>query len=574
MSSGSSGWATRSGATLRHHRALAAAAAQAPQRPRPPRYRPVVRLRTELVKLSDYEPEQLGPGWEERLRAELEARGLIMARAYVRAGCIELLLELSQLADPTRGGSSDNGVGSGRDGFGSGRLVLDLTATGLPHVALPGQEAGGVGAEAGSLLEVLVRLRDRYLPARVRAQAAAVPGGGNDEDGPGEGSERSGRAAVRFEVELEAEGLQPGLAQVDLRLGGRPLCTLPLLLLSAGREDLAAELATMAEEEGEVRDSDDECQDSMSELLYDLGVLLFCSARAADAMVKDLALNLLGYAEGHGLVAVAAAVRDAMEARRPTAETAHEGAGVGSCSVSSSGAGGAISPLPQPPQPCLPVIETAWRDVVRALLLSLGLVREGPAETKAFRAAAAQAHAARRVEPSWILIWVLRTAVGLVTGVAWLLLPPHRWLRLATAARVPRHVSSVLAKALAVGLGVRLPPVMSSFHTGVGLVVAEGLILPTTCPLSVRSLLLISALRLPLNAVLMGSGPGSEGGAAGRLGSPGGWPLTGRALLLAARVEVVALATTLACNVYLRLGCRRGRRLQPQGPQHKGVKAA
>ncbi|KXZ52959.1 hypothetical protein GPECTOR_8g332 [Gonium pectorale] len=104
-----------------------------------------------------------------------------------------------------------------------------------------------------------------------------------------------------------------------------------------------------------------------------------------------------------------------------------------------------------------------------------------------------------------------------------------------------------------------------------GLVVAEGLILPATCPISVRSLLALSALRLPLNAVLMGSGPGSEGGPASGLC---GWRLlTGRALLVAARVEVVALATTLACNVYLRLGCRRDKRLKPQGSERKCVKA-
>ncbi|KXZ52958.1 hypothetical protein GPECTOR_8g331 [Gonium pectorale] len=278
-------------------------------------------------------------------------------------------------------------------GPASRRLVLELSATGLPHTTLLDQEAGGGAADAGSLLEVLVRSGNRYLPARVRAQAAAEPGGG---DGGGGGPKRSDQAAVRFEVQLEAEGLLPGLAQVDLRLGGRPLCALPLLLLSAGLEDLAAELATMAESAAAQDDGDELCQDSLNELLYDLGVVLSSSGRAADDMVKDLALNLLGYAQGHGLVAVAAAVRDAMEARRATAETAHEGAGVGSGSGGwAAGAAETLHPSPLTPSPAL---RASWRDVGRALMLSLGLVREGPAEAEAFRAAvdswaAAQAHA-------------------------------------------------------------------------------------------------------------------------------------------------------------------------------------
>ncbi|KXZ52963.1 hypothetical protein GPECTOR_8g336 [Gonium pectorale] len=572
-------------------------------------------LTCQLLKLSDYEPRQLGPGWEEQLKAELEARGERLAAVYVRAGCIELLLELieahrgveergigakgagkgasgdsgSGCSSNGRSNGSSNGSNNGSDavgivadlqdpaflaailralglpsapapvaiagadagalprvqvlgslqgpapafiplpglqagpgprgqasdmteaqppislslrpravllptqGFRSGLLVLDLTATGLPHVTLPGQEAGGGGADAGSLLEVLVRSRNRYLPARVRAHAAAVPGGSGCSGG---GPEHSVQAGVRFEVELEAEGLQAGLAQVDLRLGGRLLRALPLLLLPAGREDLATELATMEEEEpaevelvaalGAMEQSDD-----VGDLVYDLSELLYgdLDERGADA----LASHLLAYAEVVGLPATAATVRAAvgmwgLPAQEGTACGAAAAGGLPvlagggpSCSSCSAAASEQQPSSPAGPRPSASssARPSAWRDVRWALLLSLGLVREGPEEAEAFRAAAdgwaaAQAHimAGRDSINAFKLgVAVLRVSVSLAAAAAWLLLQPPAWRRLAASVVGARHAVILTSKALLLWLSA--PIAGASFHWRGGLLVLD-----------------------------------------------------------------------------------------------------
>ncbi|KXZ52961.1 hypothetical protein GPECTOR_8g334 [Gonium pectorale] len=601
------------GAVSRWRLLAAAAAAQGCSEGGPAGYRPFIRHVTQVVKLRGCQPEQLGPGWEERLGEELAAQGLTLAGAYVRAGCIELLLEMVHVqffdmavaggmgtggnsitrsgSDATKlladqvtgakrrengssGGCSGGRGGSDVDGImtalddpvrlaavlralglpaaalpatppggteleveghelplvqvlgtlhgpvpqsaqdvqagpkpggqpsgvavaqppislslrpralllptqgsaaASGRLVLELTATGLPHATPPGQAAGGGGADAGSLLEVLVRSRNRYLPARVRAQATVEP---CDEDGGGRGPERSDKAAVRFEVELEAEGLQAGLTMVDLRLGGQPLCALPLLLLPAGREDLAAELATMAE------------------------------AASATVEVTDLGL-----------------VREAPEEAEAFREL---------------------------------VVDWTARQAhtmhtVEFLALASGLLRGGRDHCSLLS----------------LTVWLLRFSASLVTAAGWLLLPPPAWRRLAATLVGPRYAADLATKVIVLFVGV--PNLSSaSFQLQGGLLAFEGVLQPAACLLSVASALALAPLHVLLNAARLGAlaletgarAAAAADGAAGASSAArglGGWPLTGRALLLAAQVEVVALATTLACNVYLRLGCRRGR---------------
>ncbi|KXZ52962.1 hypothetical protein GPECTOR_8g335 [Gonium pectorale] len=648
-----------------------------------------------LLKLSGYEPRQLGPGWEERLRAELEARGERLAGVYVRAGCIELMLETELPADrqgdawshpalasgtctgllaeepgllaavvealglpPTAGpenaaqvlgslrGSQaeDSPLQSGpslsvtvrprmwllRPGDPT-RLALELRVMGLPtKVAVTGWEAGsssdtegddpdgsGRGAPAapsvasgqGPLLEVLVRSRGRYLPVRVGAppatgQRAEGSSGGRPAGGSGVAGSRLGPLCLRAEV--DAAGAGPGLTQVDLRLGGRPLCALPLLLLPAGREDLAAELGRLAEATRPVpgaAGAEGSLQgDVLGGLMYDLGSLLYGDIDDLHVdVVGALAAHLLEYAETAGLPATAAAIREAVEARTSVARggkaaarssTAKTGGGP-SCSSCWAAAMEHLPSTPAGPRPWASssTRATAWRDVGRALLLSLGLVREGPAQAEAFRAAAdgwaaAQAHIIQAVEllsllsslvrgrgrlsPARMLVWFVRCGPSLVTAAAWPLLPPHAWRRLAGAVRRPRYAAMLGAKAAAVAARLPTPASMVPYYSGLSMVALEGAIMPATCPLSLAASVVLSALRLPLHAALIGSVL-----AAGAGQGPGGWPLTsrvltGRALLLAARVEMVALATTLACNVYLRLGCRRGRERRAKGQPVRG----
>ncbi len=62
---------------------------------------------------------------------------------------------------------------------------------------------------------------------------------------------------------------------------------------------------------------------------------------------------------------------------------------------------------------------------------------------------------------------------------------------------------------------------------------------------SLRSTLLLAAVKLPLNvALILAIGAATHGSAA---------------LLLAARIELLGLATTLACNAYMRVCIRRER---------------
>ncbi|KAG2491283.1 hypothetical protein HYH03_010289 [Edaphochlamys debaryana] len=61
--------------------------------PRSTPYRSLARRRTTRIKIPWAEPHQLHPDFAERLSSLAQSRGLILSNVYVRAGCIELLLD-------------------------------------------------------------------------------------------------------------------------------------------------------------------------------------------------------------------------------------------------------------------------------------------------------------------------------------------------------------------------------------------------------------------------------------------------------------------------------------------------
>ncbi|GIL55648.1 hypothetical protein Vafri_11201 [Volvox africanus] len=61
-----------------------------------PCYEPFIRRRTLIFKIPWAEPEQLRPGYEQRLRQLVSCRGYNMAEVYVRKGCVELTMVLEE----------------------------------------------------------------------------------------------------------------------------------------------------------------------------------------------------------------------------------------------------------------------------------------------------------------------------------------------------------------------------------------------------------------------------------------------------------------------------------------------
>ncbi|KAG2491072.1 hypothetical protein HYH03_010517 [Edaphochlamys debaryana] len=148
---------------------------------------------------------------------------------------------------------------------------------------------------------------------------------------------------------------------------------------------------------------------------------------------------------------------------------------------------------------------------------------------------------------------VLALIPGAATALGPLLLPPPAGERLAQAMRAPRVLLTALAKALC-------GPSLRAFNTASAqapsLVLFNGLLLPLVGPVPLRTMALLSALRLPANAsLLLGVGAAAR---------------PAHAALVAALVEALALTTTLLCQTHMRLAGAGGRRSggKQQGPLH------
>ncbi|KAG2493143.1 hypothetical protein HYH03_008567 [Edaphochlamys debaryana] len=93
------------------------APAPAPGRRRPPPYRALLRCTSQWIKIQGVDPEQLPPDWEARLRTAVasQMRDVVLRAAYVRSGCIELVLDLERRAQPGPGPGSGPGPGWAQD---------------------------------------------------------------------------------------------------------------------------------------------------------------------------------------------------------------------------------------------------------------------------------------------------------------------------------------------------------------------------------------------------------------------------------------------------------------------------
>ncbi|KAG2427419.1 hypothetical protein HXX76_012355 [Chlamydomonas incerta] len=156
----------------------------------------------------------------------------------------------------------------------------------------------------------------------------------------------------------------------------------------------------------------------------------------------------------------------------------------------------------------------------------------------------------------------------------------RQWVRAGPAIGV-RLSAVVVSKALLLALRASPPALWLSYSAGLGLVAAEGLLLPVACVLPPLPALLLSALRMPFFAAYMasphsgawmpnsGAGSGVDNSSCSVTGAghtwgdascPAGggegavsWARTAYAVWLAVRLEAVALVATWACHVCLRL---------------------
>ncbi|KAG2487341.1 hypothetical protein HYH03_014057 [Edaphochlamys debaryana] len=128
-----------------------------------PIYVPRVRMQTTHIKIDGAEPEQLAPGFEGRLEDVAAAQGQRLLGVYVRAGCIELVLDAADwVDDPDRDEEDYLRVASAAAAAGAAAAAAGSPAGGAagPGSAPvlgrnagpgPGQSRGG-SAEAAGLL--------------------------------------------------------------------------------------------------------------------------------------------------------------------------------------------------------------------------------------------------------------------------------------------------------------------------------------------------------------------------------------------------------------------------------------
>ncbi|GIL52785.1 hypothetical protein Vafri_8464 [Volvox africanus] len=149
---------------------------------------------------------------------------------------------------------------------------------------------------------------------------------------------------------------------------------------------------------------------------------------------------------------------------------------------------------------------------------------------------------------------------GLASLAAYLLLPKRAWQRVAVAIKVPRYMTYMAAKALSVVLNLPLPPGMSSYQLGIGMVLHEGLLLPLACLLPLRSAIFVTIGKvLPCMIMMLVSGVASNRRQAG---------------LRCAAVAAVALPNTILCHTYLRVCFARWRRQRQRHQSTRDISAA
>ncbi|GLC54597.1 hypothetical protein PLESTB_000883600 [Pleodorina starrii] len=136
-------------------------------------YRSPIRRRTARIKIPFAEPDQISPGYVERLRELVKERGMVLSGVYVRQGCIELLLDLE--ADPDAILYGDLGLALGPAGPQDRPQQRTSPASGSAANG-GGGGGGGGGLDGGSGIDVdgVLRALGIAAPEPMDARKAAV----------------------------------------------------------------------------------------------------------------------------------------------------------------------------------------------------------------------------------------------------------------------------------------------------------------------------------------------------------------------------------------------------------------
>ncbi|GLC65634.1 hypothetical protein PLESTF_000321200 [Pleodorina starrii] len=220
-------------------------------RPAPRSYEPFLRHHVTHVKLQGVEPSMIQPGYQQRLRELIHARtGRWLSHVYVRAGCIELVLDCEEwgsgVLSLTRGSpaaswshcdSCGGGEAPGSSGEGQteaqGQAQDGAGACVGADVGLGCGGSAGVGGEAGECTcrgsaAGLVRGCCAARPPRVPADMSSRLSCCTDSSGSsgGGGSFKDGAAAAGQQCCAEHGGGGPGSRRGEAQApgcgGGRP----------------------------------------------------------------------------------------------------------------------------------------------------------------------------------------------------------------------------------------------------------------------------------------------------------------------------------------------------------------
>lgn len=101
------------------------------------------------------------------------------------------------------------------------------------------------------------------------------------------------------------------------------------------------------------------------------------------------------------------------------------------------------------------------------------------------------------------------TCVGTFTTLAWMVLPYAQWLRLANASKLVRYLFYMNAKLMIGCLGFPAPPGIVAYQIGPGMLVMEGIILPSSNLVHPAAATLLALAKVPLAVAMM-----TESGAA------------------------------------------------------------
>ncbi|PNW84260.1 hypothetical protein CHLRE_04g227050v5 [Chlamydomonas reinhardtii] len=142
----------------------------------PPPYRSRTRPTTQFAKIRGMELEEVAQDWQKRLQEHLDKQGLMLTGAYIRRGCIELVVEFVRLPTAAAGGASGTAA---REGDAKPTAPLSFAQLQQLLQTLP-QPLGPPRADAGVTMvaarETAVgAVVDVLRPIEVLGSAAVAP---------------------------------------------------------------------------------------------------------------------------------------------------------------------------------------------------------------------------------------------------------------------------------------------------------------------------------------------------------------------------------------------------------------